>query len=160
MLEVKHQTLLDLVGQKRSDHWQHLQLCMKLLSTTAVIDRSCAEKLDQYQLSESRLLVLALLQEKGAFTPQELAEASGVTKASMTQQLNTLFKDQLIEKQDVIEDRRKYRVTLTDAGKDLIARALEEHTRWINTITQTLTPEEMLQLDYILGKIMSNVSNA
>lgn len=160
MLEVKHQTLIDLIGQKRSDNLEHLKLCMKLLSTTMAIDRSCAERLHKYQLSESRLLVLSLLQEKGSLTPQELAEASGVSKASMTQQLNTLFKDQLIEKQAVIDDKRKYAVILTNAGKQLIARALEEHSAWINTITNTLTPEEMMQLDHILGKIITNVQNA
>lgn len=157
MLEIKHQTLIDLIGQKRACNLAHLKLCMKLLSTTIVIDRSCAEKLDQYGLSESRLLVLTLLQERGALTPQELAEASGVSKASMTQQLNTLFKDQLIEKEEVIEDRRKYRVILTKVGQQLITSALEEHTKWMDTITNQLTPEEMMQLDHILGKIITNV---
>lgn len=160
MLETKHQALIDVIGLQRSDALANLKLCMKLLSTTTAIDRSCKEKLNQYQLSESRLLVLTLLQEKGALTPQVIAELSGVSKASMTQQLNTLFKDHLIEKQEVIEDRRKYSVVLTKEGKDLIAKALEEHTQWIQTITNTLTPEEMEQLDHILGKIITNVRSA
>ena len=159
MLDQKYQTFIALTGNKEAQELNNLALCMKLLSTTKVIDRSCAERLEKYQLSESRLLVLTLLQEKGALSPLVIAELCGVSKASMTQQLNTLFKDALIEKMSVPEDRRKYSVNLTAKGHTVISQALKEHTAWIDAITSSLSNEEKAQLSQILDKITRNVQS-
>ncbi|UNM97348.1 MarR family transcriptional regulator [Ignatzschineria rhizosphaerae] len=157
MLDQKYQTFIALTGNKEAQELNNLALCMKLLSTTKVIDRSCAERLEKYQLSESRLLVLTLLQKKGTLSPLEIAEFCGVSKGSMTQQLNALFKDQLIEKESVPEDRRKYAVSLTAKGEMVIAEALKEHTAWIEAIASPLTDEEKSQLNLLLDKITHNV---
>lgn len=157
MLAQKHTMFIDLIREKNSKNLDKIILCMKLLSTTDAIDKSCAEKLDCYKLSESRLLLLTLLSKKGALTPQAAAEHCGVTKATMTQQINTLFKDQLIDKQLVEEDRRKYLLMITDKGQQVIAKALAEHTAWIEKVTDSLSDSEMDQLSKILTKIKHNI---
>lgn len=158
MLDQKYTTFIELIRQRRPENLHHIELCMKLLSATKAIDRSCAAQLDEYDLSESRLLVLTLLKEKGALTPQVIADFCGVSKASMTQQINTLFNDGMIEKSEVLEDKRKYAVLLTDKGRDIIERAFAEHTTWIKSITKSLSDDEMTQLDAILSKIIINVT--
>lgn len=157
MLAQKHTMFIDLIREKSPENLDKIILCMQLLSTTDAIDKLCAEKLDDHQLSESRLLLLTLLNEKGALTPQAAAEYCGVTKATMTQQINTLFKDQLIDKHSVEEDRRKYLLMITDKGQDVLAKALVEHTAWIETVTDSLTHVEMNQLREILTKIKHNI---
>ena len=157
MLAQKHTTFIDLIRTRNPGNLEKIILCMKLLATTDAIDKSCAEKLDCHQLSESRLLLLTLLNEKGALTPQMAAELCGVTKATMTQQINTLFKDQLIDKQSVEEDRRKYLLMITDKGQQVIAKALAEHTAWIEQVTDSLSDSEMDQLSEILAKIKHNI---
>lgn len=158
MLAQKHTTFIELIQAKDPECLEKIILCMKLLATTDAIDKSCAAKLDCHQLSESRLLLLTLLNEKGALTPQMAAELCGVTKATMTQQINTLFKDRLIDKQAVEEDRRKYLLMITDKGQQVIAKALAEHTRWIETVTSSLDSIEMNQLSNILEKIKHNIN--
>lgn len=157
MLAQKHTTFINLIRTRNPDNLEKIILCMKLLSTTDAIDKSCAEKLDCHRLSESRLLLLTLLNEKGALTPQEAAELCGVTKATMTQQINTLFKDQLIDKQSVEEDRRKYLLITTEKGQEVITKALSEHTQWIEAVTSSLSSAEMNQLSDILEKIKYNI---
>lgn len=153
----KYITFIDLIRSKHPDDLDKVTVCMKLLATADAIDKSCAEKLDDHQLSESRLLLLALLNEKGALTPQEASELCGVTKATMTQQINTLFKDQLIEKQIVADDRRKYLLMLTPKGQKIITEAFTEHATWIKTVTNSLNDQEMNQLSDILAKIKHNI---
>ncbi len=157
MLGQKHITFIDLIRANNPENLEKIILCMKLLATTEAIDKFCAEKLELHQLSESRLILLTLLHEKGALTPQAAAEFCGVTKATMTQQINTLFKDQLIDKQIVAEDRRKYLLIMTDKGRKVITTALAEHTAWIEQMTSSLSQSEMDQLSEILAKIKHNI---
>lgn len=160
MLPEKYQAFLALLGAEKPQENARIGLCMKLLSTTERIDRSCATKLDTYQLSESRLLVLMLLREHGALTPLQAAEMSGVTKASMTQQIRVLLKDGYITKVDVPEDKRQYRIELTQIGTEIVDSAFTTHTAWIQALTSTLSTNEMNQLDHILNKILQSVAQA
>ena len=157
MLAQKHTTFLDLIRARDAVDVTKVTLCLELLSITDAIDKSCAEKLELHQLSESRLLLLTLLNEKGALTPQAAAEMCGVTKATMTQQINTLFKYQLIDKESVLEDRRKYLLKITEKGQQVIAQALLEHTQWIEKLTDSLSIQEMSQFREILEKINQNI---
>lgn len=159
MLTKKYRTFIESIHYQNPDNLEHVELCMKLLSTAKTIDCLCAEKLEKYQLSESRLLVLILLKDKGALTPQVLADLCGVSNASITQQLNTLFNDKLIKKKDVLEDKRKYMVLLTEKGSSVIKRAFTEHSNWIKSITKTLSKDEINLLSTILEKIVTNTNN-
>ena len=157
MLPEKYQAFIALLGAENPQENARIALCMKLLSTTERIDRSCALLLDNYHLSESRLLVLMLLREHGALSPLQVAEMSGVTKATMTQQIRVLLKDGYITKVDVPEDKRKYRIELTPIGSEIIASAFTTHTTWIQALTSALSTDEMDQLDHILNKILHSV---
>lgn len=156
MLAQKYATFIDLIEEDQTDI-ENVTLCLSLLSATDAIHKVCAEKLEHYQLSDSRLLLLTVLAKKGALTPQAAAGFCGVTKATMTQQINTLFKDQLIDKKVVAEDRRKYLLVLTEKGEALITQALAEHTQWIESLTRSLSHVEMQQLNEILEKITHNI---
>ena len=160
MLPEKYATFIALMGDKSAENIVKIALCMKLLSTTDLIDQSCASKLERYQLSESRLLVLLLLRKHQVLTPQQVASMSGVTKGTMTQQIRVLLKDGFISKIEVPEDRRKYQIYLTESGAKVVELAFEEHTAWIETLTKSLSDSEVKQLDLILDKIIQNVASS
>jgi DNA-binding MarR family transcriptional regulator len=116
-----------------------------------VSDRSLAE----HNISHGRFGVLMLLwhnaqphptidtsQEEcqlGPRTPAELAEAAGVTRATMTGLIDTLERDNYVRREPDPDDRRQMRVRLTSRGEKFLRGFLPGHFKAIAAIMSSLT---------------------
>nr|WP_236672838.1 MarR family transcriptional regulator [Comamonas sp. JC664] len=90
---------------------------------------------------------------EGALTPADLAESSGVSRATMTGLLDTLEKDGLISREDHPEDRRMYTVRLTSKARQLVEGMLPDHFRRIAALMAPLSEEEHTTLRALLAKV-------
>ncbi|MBV9491738.1 MAG: MarR family transcriptional regulator [Verrucomicrobia bacterium] len=88
----------------------------------------------------------------------DLAECTGVSRATVTGLLDGLERDGLIERQSDPEDRRMVRIKLTARGQDLLDRVRPAYFRWLARILEPLDESECGQLAYLLQKIRAQMA--
>ncbi len=110
-------------------------------------------------LGRGRFHVLMLLNRGVAApaTPAGLAEASAVTRATMTGLLDTLEKDLLVERQTQEHDRRMVLIRLTEKGRSLIEGVLPDYFRYVAEVMSPLAEAEQNALVDLLQKIQARL---
>jgi DNA-binding MarR family transcriptional regulator len=98
--------------------------------------------MDETGLSFSQLNVLMRLYHGGNSGVSEIGEQMGVTSAAASQAIDRLVLQGLIERTEDPQDRRAKRLALTLKGRTLIESGIEARSRWIEGLTDALTPEQ------------------
>lgn len=98
----------------------------------------------------------------GPRTPAELADAAGVTRATMTGLIDTLERDGFVKRLPDPNDRRMMSVLLTPKGEKFLEKFLPGHFRAIAALMGTLNESERKTLVRLLNKIQeqANALNA
>jgi len=107
----------------------------------------------RYNLSQARFAILMLLStDTGqAWTPAKLADALGITKATITGLLDVLEKGNFIERKPNPKDRRSSQVVMTESGQARLRSLLPEHLHQLLPLASILTDEERQTLsDFLL----------
>ncbi|MBI3884224.1 MAG: MarR family transcriptional regulator [Opitutae bacterium] len=86
-------------------------------------------------------------------TPAELAEAAGVTRATMTGLIDTLERDGFVKRLPDPDDRRMMSVRLTARGGKFLQQFLPGHFKAVGAIMRPLSESERKTLVRLLGKI-------
>jgi DNA-binding MarR family transcriptional regulator len=94
----------------------------------------------------------------GPRTPAELAEAAGVTRATMTGLVDTLERDGLVRRVPDREDRRMMSVVLTPKARQFLSRMLPGHFQLMAALTSTLSESERQTLVMLLNKIIEQAT--
>ncbi|MBL9214943.1 MAG: MarR family transcriptional regulator [Opitutaceae bacterium] len=89
----------------------------------------------------------------GPRTPAELADAAGVTRATMTGLIDTLERDGFVKREPDPVDRRMMSVRLTAKGEKFLAQFLPGHFKAIAELMSTLSESERKTLVRLLAKI-------
>ena len=110
---------------------------------------------DRFELSEGKLVVLLLLHQAPHYrlTPSALAEAAGVTRATITGLLSGLERSGLVKRTEHPEDGRMFSIELTEAALDLFEQMMPERFNHIREFMSALTEEEQHQLRALLEKM-------
>lgn len=82
-----------------------------------------AFKKNGLDLTPEQWVILEQLHEKGSQTQASLAAGSFKDAPTVSRILNILVQNGFIERKSVAEDKRKYDVTLTSAGEEIVQRA-------------------------------------
>lgn len=100
--------------------------------------------------------VLAALRRRdpAAMNATELARASLLTSGAMTAVLDRLEEQGLVRRQVDVEDRRARRITITEKGRTIIDRALEQRQAQHRALNAALSLEEREALSAILRKLL------
>jgi len=104
------------------------------------------------QPSAARLLGAELC-GGGPRTPAEIADAAGVTRATMTGLIDTLERDGFVKREPDPDDRRMLSVRLTKKGESFLHRFLPSHFRVIANLMGALTESERKTLVRLLVKV-------
>lgn len=88
------------------------------------------------------LAALMTLDKCGPMSPGELAGHERVQPPSMTKILAKLEDKGLVERAPHATDRRQVVVTVTDAGRALLANERRERDAWLSTRLAMITPAE------------------
>jgi DNA-binding MarR family transcriptional regulator len=110
---------------------------------------SCAVKPGQFQ-------VLAALRRRDPLpmTATELARAAMLTSGAMTAVLDRLEEQGLVRREIDGEDRRARRITITEKGRSVINRALDQRMARHRALNAALTLEEREALNTLMRKLL------
>jgi len=97
-------------------------------------------------LSDTQFAALATLEKHGAMSPGELAGHERVQPPSMTRVIAALEEWQLVTRAAHASDRRQVVLTVTPAGRVLVAKARRRRAAWLARRLNELTPQERATL--------------
>ena len=113
------------------------------------------ERLDPFGLTPQQFGLLAFLWKQDDLSQAELSEKSSIDRTTMGGLVDRLEKDGLVERLPHPDDRRAYRICLTEQGKslenDLCDMALQVRERFLARLTR----EEQETLRGLLEKLRS-----
>ena len=130
--------------------------------------------LTEHNISHGRFCVLMLLWRSvqpraakllgaetgvdGPRTPAELADAAGVTRATMTGLIDTLERDGFVKREPDPQDRRMMSVRLTPNGERFLHEFLPGHFKVVTELMSPLTESERKTLVRLLGKVQQRAT--
>ncbi|HET7537739.1 MAG TPA: MarR family transcriptional regulator, partial [Candidatus Didemnitutus sp.] len=94
----------------------------------------------------------------GPRTPAELADAAGVTRATMTGLIDTLERDGFVKREPDPVDRRMMSVRLTAKAEKFLQDFLPGHFKVTSSLMATLTESERKALVRLLTKIQQQAA--
>lgn len=109
----------------------------------------------RYGTSCGRFAVLALLNRdpSRSLSPSRIADACGVTRATITGLLDGLETEGLIRRERAAGDRRSLQVRLTRAGEAFLARVLPDHFRRIAALMAGVGERDRAALRRIASRL-------
>lgn len=153
-LEQKYTALLGVAKDQGAAEVPQMKACFEVLALAGAIDRSCAQRLAPYRLSEGKFVLLFLLQQTpDGLAPNELAERAGVTRGTITGLLDGLERDGYISRYPDGADRRRLTIRLSPQGKEIAAKLVEDHSQWIASLFAGFSPEELEALTPLLNRV-------
>lgn len=139
---------------------------LTLLRVSAAAGVFFEQLFSEHSLSGGRFTVMILLyraskgKETRVVSPADLAEAAGVTRATISGLLERLEKDGYITRSARKDDRRMIAVGLTSLGENLLEEVLPLHFKRVALVYNTLSKSEQKQLVHLLGKVNEGILNA
>ncbi len=95
----------------------------------------------------------------GPRTPAELAEAAGVTRATMTGLIDTLERDGFVTRESDPNDRRMMTVRLTPKAEQFLHGMLPGHFQLMASLVRPLAESERHTLVRLLNKMISHAAS-
>lgn len=114
--------------------------------------------LARHNITQGRFSVLMILLNRcgadaSTLGPAELADAAGVSRATMTGLIDTLERDGLVTRAPDTVDRRMMLVRLTAKGRTLLEDILPDHFKRMTWLMSPLSEFERQTLVQLLNKI-------
>ena len=97
--------------------------------------------------------VLAVLGEGESLSQLEIGERVGIDRNTMVLLIDDLEGRGLVTRRRDPEDRRAHRVSLTETGKNILARGTEMARRTNDEVFAPLSPDERAQLHALLSRL-------
>lgn len=144
----------ELVGEHAA-----LRVWLRLLTCTTLIESRVRTRLRRdFATTLPRFDMLAqLARYPDGLKMGELGQAMMVSGGSITGLTDQLEKEGWVERAPLPEDRRVFRVRLTEAGREVFTAMARTHETWIDELLAGLTPGETQQLYVLLGKLKQTV---
>ena len=102
-------------------------------------------------LSMPQFSVMMQLHYKGACGMSQVSERFEITAAAASQLVDKLVQSGLIKRDEDPHDRRAKVLNITDKGRELIQRGIEERYRWVDQLEGKLTMGERAQVSEALN---------
>jgi DNA-binding MarR family transcriptional regulator len=115
--------------------------------------------MDLSGLSFSQINILMRLVHNGDTSVSEVGELLGVSNAAASQGVDRLVGMGLIQRTEDPVDRRSKQLTLTQAGRDLIEKAIEARSQWVKGVTQSLKPDQQNMIIVSLNALTEAAKN-
>ncbi|TIL58964.1 MAG: MarR family transcriptional regulator [Mesorhizobium sp.] len=125
-----------------------------------VLERTLAVKLAPLDLKPAQLDVLMNLYRHPGMSQHDLARRLLVGRSNITMLLPQLETRGLLRREGDQKDKRVLRLTLTEAGTELLMRALKIHMALIETAMSQSTPEQCDMIGEQMRKIADVLKEA
>ena len=108
-------------------------------------------------LSMPQFSILMQLHHKGPCGMSGISEGYDITPAATSQLVDKLVHGGLMQRVEDQNDRRAQLLSLTDQGRDLVLKGIQERYRWVEEMESKLTDEQRMQISKALD-VMIRVS--
>ncbi len=120
------------------------------------------ERLSHVQLTGARwgLLLRLWRAEKlgnSSVRPTQLSHFQRVSKNTISSHLRSLEEQGLIERTIDPQDRRRFCIRLSEAGRAVVQATAPEHLQFLNELPTALNPEEIAQLRELLQRLHRSI---
>lgn len=136
-----------------SEHRSALNLYIKLVRAGNRLTRDIHRHLAEDDLTHSQFAVLEALYHLGPLSQGELVGKILKSNANLTTVVDSLERKALVKRNRPSEDRRRVTVSLTDAGRALIATVFPRHAEIVTDTFAVLSEQEQQQLGGLLKKL-------
>lgn len=150
-----------IIAQWRRERPDIVSASMELIGRIQRVAQELRPRLDEvhdrFGLTGESFDVLAALRRSGSpyqLTPTELYQQLMLSSGAVTNRIDRLEADGLVERRSNPDDRRGVRVRLTAKGKALIDRAVAEHVANEDRLLAPLTAKERAQISTLLRKLL------
>ena len=142
------------------DHHVSLQLWLRLLTCTTMIERHVRENLRmRFDTTLPRFDMMAQLdREPRGLKMSELSRRLMVTGGNVTGLTDQLVAEGLVVRRGIPGDRRAYNVRLTTRGKVQFDAMAVEHDRWIVELLADVPADEREALYASLGHVKAAIA--
>jgi len=110
--------------------------------------------LDQFGICRGTLDLLMLIHHNGQLNGKDLASMLGISTAAITQAVDRLVKDGLVERLENLEDRRITLLKLSKNGEEKMQKVTQNHCDILSVALKEGTPEELKILASFQEKIL------
>ena len=146
---------MDLEARAHSEHPESLRLWLRLLTCTQLIEKQVRGQLrTQFDTTLPRFDLMAQLERAPeGMKMNELSRRMMVTGGNITAITDQLTREGLVERLDVVEDRRAWRIRLTLKGRNTFRDMAQQHEAWIVSAFDSLSEKEIQTLYKLLGRV-------
>jgi len=130
---------------------------LRLTRTARSVSNAFERAMAEAGGSASAWQVLLLVRSEQWGTQSRMADAMGITGATLTHHLNALEKRGLVRRWREADNRRVQHVALTPAGETLFARLREVAVRHDRRLRSNLTEPETALLAELLDKLQAGI---
>lgn len=113
------------------------------------------EEFESYDLTPQQFGLLGFLWQEDGLTQSELSAKSQIDRTTMGGLIDRLEKEGLVVRRSHPEDRRAYRISLTEQGKALQPELIPLAAATQAKLTAKLDPQEVETLKSLLEKLRS-----
>lgn len=132
-----------------------LEAALEFKKVAAKMESEREELFAHFGITPGRFHLLMILKNEAGFilSPSELAKRTNVTRATMTQFVDALEKEDFVKRTDDPKDRRGMLVQLTDKGLSKLKEILPHYYKTLTGFTGDLSIEERDTLLNLMKKI-------
>ena len=134
----------------------------RLSKITKYLDRTTEKTVAEFRLNGGEFHVLQKVRcsPTGTMTAGELADRLSLSSGAMTNRLDGLEEAGLITRLRDPEDRRSVLVGMTDAGVEVMNRAVDIQGAVEKRFVRSLSPAELHKLNELLRKLLLEIEDA
>jgi MarR family transcriptional regulator, transcriptional regulator for hemolysin len=131
---------------------------LNLTRTARVVSRAFDDALSQAGGSLPLWLVLLNVKARHLANQRELADAIGVSEATLTHHLNAMEKDGLLTRTRDQANRRIHVISLTDSGEAAFLRLRDVAVAFDRRLRRGISAEELATLQRLLATLGENAA--
>jgi DNA-binding MarR family transcriptional regulator len=137
-----------------------VRVWLRLLSCTMAIEKEVQRRFAERGMTLPRFDVLAALDRHGEMNMGALSQALLVSNGNVTQLVQKLVRDGLVEMHKPPSDRRSSIVRLTPEGKEIFTRLARAHQDWIDQMVGGLDYTQRERIYVALGVLKMSIAKA
>ena len=132
-----------------------------LLARTERLLRSMQDEvLEPFELNATDYAILARLRDSGSHSTSELSSRLRLTSQAIGQAVSRLEHRGLVDREPSLQDRRKFMLSLSGDGRELMSRCTKAQTPVQQILVSGLTDREIQIVSLLLEKVMTNLNYA
>ena len=133
-------------NKKPVSNEQFAEIEFLLREISVIIKRKGREILDQFPVTPPQFTALLLLEKEGDLTIGELSQKMYLACSTMTDLIDRMEKNEVVERIRDGRDRRVVRIRLLDKGRKIIEEVLAARREYLSDVLSHLSSKEAEQI--------------